>query len=55
MDYLARLHLRLTSSSGQDMAEYALIMAALIVAGIAAYESLGTAITAAIASITAVF
>ncbi len=53
MNYLKRLWVRIKSNKGQDMAEYALIMAAVAVAGFLAYQTLATSIAALITTVNA--
>ena len=42
MNYVSKLWSRINEQKGQSMAEYALIMAAIAVAAMVAYGSLGT-------------
>ncbi len=51
MNYLTKLYATLTSRRGQTMAEYALIMGAIAVACILAYQTLGTTINTAIGNV----
>ncbi len=48
MNFLTRAYIRVREGSGQTMTEYALIMAAIAVVCIVAYNALGTTISALI-------
>lgn len=52
MNYLTKLYVRVTERKGQTMAEYALIMGAIAVVCIAAYQTLGTTINTVIGNVT---
>jgi len=45
MNFLTKAYVRVTERKGQAMTEYALILAAVAVVAIVAYQSLGNAIT----------
>lgn len=52
MDLLTRVCIRVREAGGQTMAEYALIMAAIAIAAIAAYNGLGGAIVTKVTAVT---
>ena len=52
MNLVTKLFIRIREHRAQSMAEYALIMAAIAVVGIAAYDALGTAIISKVTTIT---
>jgi Flp pilus assembly pilin Flp len=51
MNHLTRLYAKISARAGQTMAEYALIMGAIVVACVLAYNTLGTTINAAVATV----
>ncbi len=53
MDMLTRVYVGMREAKGQTMAEYALIMAAIAVVCIVAYNALGGAIITQVAAVTA--
>lgn len=54
-DVLLRFYTRITNCKGQTMAEYAIVISAIVTVCVLAYNSLGSAVNAKLALITAIF